>query len=62
MRWPSIIIDDFFNDFKSVVDLSNNVKYHPSDGAWPGSRSEYLSHVNRPFFEMTSSPPEPSLI
>jgi hypothetical protein len=54
MRWPSIIIDDFFNDFKSVVDLSNNVKYHPSDGAWPGSRSEYLSHVNRPFFEMTS--------
>ena len=54
MRWPTLIIDNFFNNFESVVKLSNKLEYYPTDGHWPGLRSGYLSNVNRPFFEMTA--------
>ena len=54
MRWPTIIIDDFFNDFEAVKKLSNELKYYPTDGTWPGLRSGFLSDVNRPFFDLTS--------
>ena len=54
MNWPTLIIDNFYNDFEAVKKYANKIKYHPSDGHWPGMRSEYISNINPDFFKMTS--------
>ena len=54
MRWPTIVIDNFFNDFEAVKKLSEEVEYFSNEnGSWPGKRSKALHQINYPFFEMT---------
>lgn len=54
MKWPTIVIDNFFNNFEAVKKLSEEVEYFPSEnGAWPGKRSKLLHQINYPFFQMT---------
>ena len=54
MKWPTLVIDNFFNNFEAVKKLSEEVEYFPAeDGNWPGKRSKLLHLLNYPFFEMT---------
>tara|TARA_Y100001951_G_scaffold93503_1_gene89158 strand:+ start:441 stop:1088 length:648 start_codon:yes stop_codon:yes gene_type:complete len=56
MKWPTLVIDNFFNNFEVVKKLSEEVEYFPpADGNWPGMRSKLLHDINYPFFEMTCS-------
>ena len=34
-KWPSLIIENFYNNFQEVIKLSNKVKYYDNDGTWP---------------------------
>ena len=44
--YPNLIVDNFFEDPDSIVDLSTNIQYAPSDdGRWPGLRSNYLHRI-----------------
>lgn len=54
MNWPTIVIDNFFNDFNAVKKFSEEVEYFDTDGSFPGKRSKYISDINRDFFIMTS--------
>ena len=44
--YPNLIVDNFFEDPDSIVDLSKNLQYSSSDdGRWPGIRSNYLHRI-----------------
>tara|TARA_R110000772_G_scaffold151418_1_gene262170 strand:+ start:108 stop:755 length:648 start_codon:yes stop_codon:yes gene_type:complete len=54
MKWPTVVIDNFFNNFEAVKKLSEEVEYFSSEsGTWPGKRSKLLHQINYPFFQMT---------
>ena len=55
MMWPTMIVDDFFADPEQVVKLSKTVKYNPSDGLYPGQRSEQLHLVDPAFFNWSTA-------
>jgi hypothetical protein len=41
------IIDNFFKNTQTVIDLGNTLKYY-NDEAWPGLRTENLLEINNP--------------
>jgi len=50
--YPNLIVDNFFEDPDSIVDLSENIEYTPSsDGRWPGFRSNYLHRIYPRLFD-----------
>ena len=50
--YPNLIVDNFFDDPDSIVDLSTNLKYSPSeDGKWPGLRSDNLHKIDYALFD-----------
>ena len=50
--YPNLIVDNFFEDPDSIVDLSTNIQYSPSDnGRWPGLRSNYLHRIYPRLFD-----------
>ena len=50
--YPNLIVDNFFEDPDSIVDLSTNIQYSPSDnGRWPGQRSNYLHRIYPRLFD-----------
>ena len=50
--YPNLIVDNFFEDPDSIVDLSKNLQYSSSDdGRWPGSRSNYLHRIYPRLFD-----------
>jgi hypothetical protein len=50
IAFPTIIDENFFDDPDRVVELANSLEYHPSEGKYPGSRSEMLADVAPEFF------------
>ena len=53
--YPNLIVDNFFEDPDSIVDLSANIEYTPSDdGRWPGLRSNYLHQIDTRLFDFIS--------
>ena len=54
-KWPSLIIENFYNNFEEVIKLSNKVKYYDNDGTWPGKRSDLLHKVEKSFFDLTTT-------
>ena len=50
IRYPIIIVDDFFEDPDAIVELANSVDYYDLDAAWPGKRSKHLKSINERFF------------
>jgi hypothetical protein len=55
MLWPTICIDDFFEDPLSVKNFADtlNFKKNP-EGRWPGERTEFLHNINNEFFNFTT--------
>ena len=50
--YPNLIVDNFFDDPDSIVDLSRDLKYSPSeDGKWPGLRSDNLHRIDYGLFD-----------
>ena len=50
--YPNLIVDNFFEDPDSIVDLSKNLQYSSSDdGRWPGLRSNYLHRIYPRLFD-----------
>lgn len=54
-RWPSLIVENFYNNFDEVLKISNELKYYDTDGTWPGKRTDLLHKVNKSFFDLTTS-------
>jgi len=51
MMVPTIIADDFFDNYKSVLEFANTLDYYPApNGAWPGLRTKPLHEINYHFF------------
>ena len=54
--YPNLIVDNFFEDPDSIVDLSKNLQYSSSDdGRWPGLRSNYLHKIYPRLFDFIST-------
>ena len=54
--YPNLIVDNFFEDPDSIVDLSTNIQYSPSDdGRWPGLRSNYLHRIYPRLFDFITT-------
>lgn len=52
MIYPTIILDNFFNDPYKIVEYSKSLEYsEDKEGNWPGKRSEPLHKIDRVFFE-----------
>lgn len=48
--YPTICVDNFYENPDDVVNFANSLEYSKSDGSWPGVRSEQLHLVNQDFF------------
>lgn len=47
MIWPTIVVDNFFEEPQKIVDISKKLNFNPAlDGAWPGKRSDEISTVD----------------
>ena len=56
MGFPTLIIDNFFDDPDKVVEYANTLEFLPSElGEWPGKRSEELWMTNPELFDYTSA-------
>ena len=55
MIWPTIIIDDFFNNPQAVIDFSKNLEFIKNDGRYPGYRTKQLGEIENQFFQTTTS-------
>ena len=48
MSFPITIVDNFFPDPDSIVDLANTLDFeYTTDGRWPGSRTKTLDKIQR---------------
>jgi hypothetical protein len=55
MIWPTIIIDNFFNNPKAVIKFANNLEFKKSNGRYPGSRTKQLAEIENNFFQTSTS-------
>tara|TARA_B100000287_G_scaffold34538_1_gene31889 strand:+ start:232 stop:864 length:633 start_codon:yes stop_codon:yes gene_type:complete len=56
MGFPTLIIDNFFDDPDKVVEYANTLEFSSSEtGRWPGKRSSKLHEVNRELFNYICS-------
>ena len=47
MIWPSICIDNFFDNPDKVVETANSFHYEKDkDGRWPGERCEHVGNIH----------------
>jgi hypothetical protein len=55
MLWPTICIDDFFNDPFYVKNFADTLDFKKDpEGKWPGERTELLHNINSDFFNYTT--------
>jgi hypothetical protein len=51
MIWPTIIVDNFFDDPNKIVDISKNLSYaKDTQGSWPGERTACNSQTDKDFY------------
>lgn len=51
MIFPTIIVDDFFDDPQKVKSFANKLKYQKQpEGKWPGKRTNLLHEIDYSFF------------
>jgi hypothetical protein len=56
MIYPTIILDNFFNDPIKVIQFAKSLEYYQDDeGRWPGKRTKQLHEVDKDFFEQYGS-------
>ena len=49
--YPNLIVDNFFEDPDSIVEIANSVVYNPTRGWWPGAMSNYLHNIHPRLFD-----------
>ena len=53
MLWPTICVDNFFEDPGKVKEFSDTLKFNKDPlGKWPGERTMHLHEINKEFFEL----------
>jgi hypothetical protein len=52
--YPLVCKDNFLLNPHKIVELANEVDYFPTNGSWPGKRSNHLSKINENFFTQLS--------
>jgi len=56
MIWPTLIVDNFFDDPHKVITFSKQFKYErASDSAWPGTRTAPMGELDRDFFSWSTT-------
>ena len=50
-KFPVTIVDNFYENPELVRDFALSQKFYPSDGAYPGERSEGIHNLNQDFFQ-----------
>ena len=55
MIWPTIVIDNFFNNPKAVIEFANNLEFQKNDGRYPGYRTKQLGEIENNFFQISTS-------
>jgi hypothetical protein len=55
MLWPTLVIDDFFQNVDAVIDYSKTLKFLKTNGKWPGERTRPLHIENIEFFKKVTS-------
>lgn len=56
MIYPTIILDNFFNDPIKILKFAKSLEYYQSnDGKWPGERTKQLYEIDKCFFESFGS-------
>ena len=52
MMWPTLIVDNFFDDPQRIINLSKQFKYKPAlGGEWPGTRTGPIGQLDKEFFD-----------
>jgi len=54
MIWPTFCIDNFFKNPDAIIDVAKKLKFHKTNGQFPGERTDYLHKVNNDFFLQTT--------
>lgn len=55
MLWPTLCVDDFFNNPEEIVNFSKTLKYEKNvEGKWPGERSISLHKINFEFVDFVT--------
>ena len=49
-KFPVTIVDNFYENPELVRDFALSQKFYPSNGRYPGKRTELISDLNRDFF------------
>ena len=50
MMWPTLIVDNFFDDPQKIINFSKQFKYERAiDGEWPGTRTPPIGEVEKNF-------------
>jgi hypothetical protein len=56
MIWPTLCVDNFFNNPEEVKKYALSLEYSASDdGTWPGKRSKPLDKINFNFFKFVTT-------
>jgi len=55
MMWPTLIVDNFFDDPHRIINFSKQLKYNRSElSQWPGTRTTQLGKVEKDFFSWST--------
>lgn len=53
MLWPTICLDNFFDETNKILKFANSLEYNSSSsGKWPGKRTAPLHQIDKFFFEL----------
>tara|TARA_Y100000004_G_scaffold178717_1_gene221539 strand:+ start:327 stop:974 length:648 start_codon:yes stop_codon:yes gene_type:complete len=53
--YPTLIVDDFFENPDAIVDYANSLDYYPTTGEYPGERSKCLSKLDGDLYQTICS-------
>ena len=55
MMWPTLIVDNFFDDPDKVINFSKQLNYkRDPEHHWPGTRTTSLDKINKEFFDWST--------
>jgi hypothetical protein len=55
MLWPTICVDNFFEEPEEIKKFSNTLKFNEDPfGKWPGERTNLLHEINKDFVDFTT--------
>lgn len=55
MLWPTLCIDNFFQNPESIINFSKKLEFKKTEGFWPGERTECLSTIDANFFNSSTN-------